>query len=293
MIEKKVFIVGVDSQLGSALYTFLKKSHIDVFGSTRRIDIGNRHSYIDLNRPHTEWDVPKQLTDVVIFSSITSQEYCETNPEESNFVNVEQTSLLLDRVGKMGSKIIFPSSNLVLPCVTPNQKSDLLKKPMSQYALQKAKIEDFLSESNYKYQIVRLSKVLNSKLGIIAEWQKSFTIGKEITPFHDLMISPISIQYCTKVLFKLLFSENRGIYQLTGESEFSYAELSKEIAKRLDIYGDIKIKPQSVNHLEFNNIIKPMHPSLDGSRVEKEFKVAPQTMSELIDDLLSEITMQK
>lgn len=284
-MKKIIFIVGVESQLGSALFSYLKEKNITVYASTRRKSSAKNNSFIDLNSPSKEWEIPDQITDAVFFSSLTNQKYCETNPDESDFINVEQTRLLISQFGNLNCNIIFPSSNLVLPCVTPNQNANLLKNPMSQYALQKAKIEDFLIESNYKYKIVRLPKVLNSNAGIIAEWRESFSIGAEVFPFHDLMISPISIQYCTKVLFNLLFSKEIGIYQLTGSKEISYEDLLREISKKLGKLNTIKITPRSVRNPKYIDVIRPIHPSLDGSRIEKEFQLPPQTVSELIDDL--------
>ena len=71
-MKKIIFIVGVESQLGSALFSYLKEKNITVYASTRRKSSAKNNSFIDLNSPSKEWEIPDQITDAVFFSSLTN-----------------------------------------------------------------------------------------------------------------------------------------------------------------------------------------------------------------------------
>lgn len=274
-----VLIIGIDSFLGKALAENLTVQGHKVTGTSRRRDADNC-LYFDLEQPCKNWPKWDENLDVAfIAAGITKQDICENDPEFAYFINVEQMIRLISKLRDNGISIIFPSTNIVLPCTTPNQPITQPVAPIGIYADHKAKVEKYLSDKP-DTTIARLPKILDGSFGLVKEWKNKLMEGDSISAINNLYISPVSTSYAVHFLSVLIAKKPGGIWHLSGAGEYNYADLAKALSE-LAGKGREMVKTYHADNL---NAATPRHPSLDCSLTEKQFGIKPQPFIDVVEN---------
>ena len=98
--QENVLIIGVDSQIGSALKNHLTLKKITVFGTTRKKERANLNTYyFDLEKPNFEIFTNK-FTSVVVCAATTNIAECEKEPQKHKAINVTNTIKTIEKITK-------------------------------------------------------------------------------------------------------------------------------------------------------------------------------------------------
>lgn len=279
-------IIGQTSFIGQKLFNSLAKQDHQVYGTTRSTKLKTTNILeFDLAWKEQDWPAfPEQIDSVFFSSAMTSQKVVEENQQQARFINVEQTIKVINFFLERGSHIVFPSTNLVLPNDTPEQKIDTPYNPLSLYASFKAEIEKELLKAPTQATICRLPKILGPSTPIIQNWVRKLKDRETIQALTDLIVAPVSITYTINTLSRIMEQQPGGIIQLSGH-EISYFNIARMIAEELDIQEHL-VQPQTSQEISLSLASSPKHPGMDTTRTEQILGIPRQSLAELIADII-------
>lgn len=230
----KILIVGADGGIGKGLESHLKQENAEVWSTTKRRDcVGGRRLFLNLSNLESIDEIPTDYSCILLLAAVTSQDECIKSPEKSSLVNVTGTLRIAKRFLASGAHVIFPSTTLVF---SGNYKfpgiNDVLE-PVGPYAAQKASVEKELRSLSPKNTcIVRLSKILQRRNAMFDSWMLDLSKGKTISPFHDLVFSPVTDQFVHNVFSNLLFKRRVGVFHVSAKDDVSYYDAARFLAKK-------------------------------------------------------------
>ena len=205
----------------------------------------------------------------------TDQKECENNFEKTHQINVTSTLKLIKKLSKENCSVVFPSTSLVFNGKIPYPSTQDQLDPVGNYANFKREVEEKLVENNLeKITILRISKVVDHNFPLFLEWQKKLLNNEEIQPFNDLIFSPISISFLTRVMDQIIKKNISGIFNISAQSDISYADASRYLSKKLGLSLD-KIKPVSAKEI-FNDIYLPKFAAMNTSSLDPLGLRAPE-----------------
>jgi dTDP-4-dehydrorhamnose reductase len=231
-------IVGGDSEIGAAAYRAMKAQGLSVAATTRRGDrIAPDRPFLDLAAPRDSWAPPPGTQAVCLCAAIARLTACADDPEGSAHINVVQTLALAEKLLARGIAVLFLSTNQVFDGRTPHERAEAPHAPVSEYGRQKARAEAALlrqKESGAPVAILRLAKVVSDTMPLIGGWIKDLTAAKPIRVFNDLALAPTPTDLVCTAITALLQDRARGIFQLTGPRDVTYADIGRFLAAYLD-----------------------------------------------------------
>ena len=163
----------------------------------------------------------KDYTFAYICTGITKTKECEERPLEAYGVNVENTIDLCERFPKG----VWISSERVFDGSKPFRDKRDSRSPTTEYGRQKVIAENFLLGEGYG--VIRFSKVIGWDVPLFEGWINDIRQGKEIHPFSNMSMAPVSLEYACEVLRKI--RGMRGLYQLSGDEDIPYDRIAKHI----------------------------------------------------------------
>lgn len=265
---KRALIIGIDSSIGSALQTELLNSGCEVFGTTRRTSgLSQNVSYLDLSNLF-EFRFEPSVDTVFLCASITKVATCRSAPELCQTINVDAQVQLTEYFLAKGAHVIFLSTNAVFNGEKPAYGISDQTCPITTYGESKATAEKKLLSLSNDLCIVRLTKVLTPDYPLICHWINELKHGRVIEPFHDLYISPISINIVTLCLREVMEKKLRGLIHLSGNSVVSYQCVATYLADMLGVsHSLIQSKSALLTGLD-----APPYASLDMNEMKALFK---------------------
>jgi cupin fold WbuC family metalloprotein len=267
-------IVGADGLIGGAIKEKLQLIGADFFETTRRADTTEgKRLYLDLVNPILNWEIPKGVQISFICAGVVKIVDCEEAPEDTYIINVENTLSLVRRLLDAGSTVVYFSSALVsdIQGAIDSPEEEIQS---NEYSRQKAEVERTLLEWNDDIIILRMTKVLSPNMSLIKEWIKCLKNGTVIHPISNLTMAPITINYLLNALLKIVDSSSRGIFNLTGDRDISYADTAAFIAKKLGVDEEL-VQPVTAKEVGFGKLLIPNSTILDNKRTQKEFSIEP------------------
>ena len=261
-------IVGGDSEIGGAAYRAMKAHGKAVAATTRRSGrIAPDRPFLDLAAPLDDWAPPPGTQAMCLCAAIARLAACADDPEGSAHINVVQTLALAEMCLARGITVLFLSTNQVFDGRTPHERAEAPHSPVSEYGRQKARAEAALLrqiESGAPVAILRLAKVVSDTMPLIGGWIKDLTAAKPIRVFDDLKLAPTPTNQVCTAIAALLQNRARGIFQLTGPRDVSYADIGGFLAAYLD--ADPKLVNQtSARAAGLPEGATPLHTTLDSS----------------------------
>jgi dTDP-4-dehydrorhamnose reductase len=267
-------IVGGDSEIGAAACRAMKAQGSSVVATTRRRDrVAPDWPFLDLAAPIDDWAPPPGTQAVCLCAAIARLTACADDPEGSAHINVVQTLALAETCLARGIAVLFLSTNQVFDGRTPHERAEAAHSPVSEYGRQKARAEAVLlrqMESGAPVAILRLAKVVSDTMPLIGGWIKDLTAAKPIRVFNDLKLAPTPTDLVCTAIAALLQDRARGIFQLTGPRDVSYADIGGFLAAYLD--ADQKLVTQtSARAAGLPEGATPLHTTLDSSRMRVHY----------------------
>lgn len=265
-MKKKILLIGANSKINA---NFEKKfnNKYDIYLTTKFPKKRN-HFRLDLNdkitlSKHIKFDA------AIMCASLTNQQYCHENYSEAFKINVTAQTNLIDFLGKDGCKIIFPSTNLVFSESDLHRTETTKKNPQNTYGFFKSIVEEYLINSNYNYNIIRLSKVILKDDNLFLNWLKLLKEEKQIFAFSNHYISPISMDYSIDKFDQTIQYEiKEKIIHLSAFDIISYYDSIKYLSKKFDY------KSEFIQPVLASKEIKLKNPRLDCTVLEtNSFKI--------------------
>lgn len=261
-------IVGGDSDIGAATYRAMKVQGHAVAATTRRRDqVAPDRPFLDLAAPIDDWAPPPGTRAVCICAAVARLAACADDPQGSAHINVGQTLALAKALLARDVAVLFLSTNQVFDGRTPDVSADAPPSPVSEYGRQKACTEAALREAmanGAPAAILRLAKVVSDRMPLIDGWVRELTAGKPIRAFNDMTLAPTPTDLVCAAIGALLQDRARGIFQLTGPRDVSYADIGRFLARRLDADPQL-VSETSACTAGLPEGATPKHTTLDSS----------------------------
>jgi dTDP-4-dehydrorhamnose reductase len=261
-------IVGGDSEIGGAAYRAMKAQGLSVAATTRRRDrVAPDRPFLDLAAPLDGWAPPPGTQAVCLCAAIARLVACADDPEGSAHINIVQTLALAEKCLARDIAVLFLSTNQVFDGRTPHERAEAPHSPVSEYGRQKARAEAALLlqlNNGAPVAILRLAKVVSDTMPLIGGWIKDLAAAKPIRVFNDLALAPTPTDLVCTAIAALLQDRARGIFQLTGPRDVTYADIGGFLAAYLD--ADQKLVNQtSARAAGLPEGATPLHTTLDSS----------------------------
>ncbi len=245
-----VLVVGGNSTIGGALISRLDQVGLSVVWTTRRWgELGDRSLYVDLDEDQSTWNLSEESFSSAVFcAAATSISACESHPDATRKINVDQTVKLADRLLANGTFVVFLSTDMVFDGSQPLARTHQDPNPVTQYGLQKADVERKLLSRSDQVAVVRLGKVVGPQTSVFSEWITDLTSGVVIHPFSDATMAPISLGCVVGLLVDIATNRRGGIFHATGPTDVTYADAAYWIAHRMGV-EDRLVVPIPGDHL--------------------------------------------
>ena len=127
---------------------------------------------------------------------------------------------------RQGTRVIFPSTNLVLAGMHASQAADDVYLPRTAYALEKAEVEQRLLKLP-RMCVVRFTKVFGRGAPLLREWCKALQEGKVIRPFSDMPMAPVRLDFAVEALAAITAARPEGIVQVSAKQDITYADAGR------------------------------------------------------------------
>lgn len=241
---KKVWIVGANGQLGTAINELLDRREIEVLNTDiDEIDVTDIESviqYVDMNRP-----------DVIInCAGSTCISECELEPEKAykvNAVGARNVSIASKRVD---AKLIHISTDDVFSGEKnePYNEFDAAN-PISVYGKSKLAGEGFVKEFAERYFIIRSTWIYGKGSNFIKDVLACAKTKKSIRVTKEAIGCPTSAIELAKFVIYLMESYEYGLYHAVCEGQCSRYELASEIVKLAGLDVQLEAVPIAEDEL--------------------------------------------
>ena len=283
-------IVGGDSEIGAAAYRAMQAQGKSVAATTRRRDrVAPDRLFLDLAAPLDDWSPPPGTQAVCLCAAIARLAVCAGDPEGSARINVVQTLALAEKFLAHGISVVFLSTNQVFDGHTPHERAEAPHSPVSEYGRQKARAEAALlrqMDNGAPVAILRLAKVVSDTMPLIGGWIKDLTAAKPIRVFNDLALAPTPTDLVCTAIAALLQDRARGIFQLTGPRDVTYADIGGFLAAYLG--ADQKLVNQtSAREAGLPEGATPLHTTLDSSLLRAHYVLEVPDVWDVVDRLVA------
>lgn len=288
----KVFVTGVNGQLGHDVVNELSKRGHEAIGS----DISDVYSGVQDNSPVTktkyiklditdEENVDKLLNElkpeaIVHCAAWTAVDLAEeeaNKPKVFN-INVNGTKYIAKAAKKIDAKMLYLSTDYVFNGLgkTPWKPDDMEFEPLNYYGETKLLGEKAITSTLDKYFIVRIAWVfgLNGKNFI----KTMINVGKthdEVRVVSDQIGTPTYTFDLARLLVDMIETDKYGFYHATNEGGYiSWYDFTKEIYKQ---YGlSTKVIPVTTAEYGLSKAKRPFNSRLDKTKlVEMGFELLP------------------
>jgi len=228
--DSKILIIGIDSQLGTALAEFLVGKNVNAYGTTKsNKGTDEKTYYFDFLRSDNSLPLT-YFNFVVICAAITNIEECEKNKTNSRLINVTKTIELIDRCLTSGCFVIYPSSNAVFDGTKAFNHHDDEPMPISMYGKFKLEVEDYIaSKSRGNTAVIRFTKIISKRSPFLRTWLENAEKGFEINVYRDKLLSPVSIEDAVAAIYMMLEKRCPGLFQLGGTDEVTYFDYARAL----------------------------------------------------------------
>jgi dTDP-4-dehydrorhamnose reductase len=226
--------------------------------------------------------LPSGVTHAFVLHGTIDTEACARDPVGTAEVNVESVWRLLVGLLDAGIVPVYVSTDYVFDGTRGMWQETDQATPSTQYGKQKLEVENRLLADPRPAQVVRLSRVVGTELGIhsvLGPWVEEIRAGKTMRCAIDQVFSPAGVDDIAGALLKLAASGATGLYHLGGPKPFSRIELLRLLSDHVRAVAptiSANIVPCSLHDLPFSEK-RPLDTSIAIDKVQKviDWQFAP------------------
>jgi len=289
----KILITGSNGLLGQKIVKQCLSKKIDFIATSQG---ENRHSAcpsnyyksLDITSLNDIEKVVKEVnpSHIINTAAITNVDFCETNKDLCQAVNVTAVSHLLAVATQFNCHLTHLSTDFVFDGENGPYKEEDKINPLSVYAHSKADSEAILQNSEHKaWSILRTIIVFgqgeNLSRSNIVLWAKSaLEKGDPLTIVDDQFRAPTWADDLAWACIQSAKLSAKGIYHISGPETFSIIELVKRVAKfyHLNFEQVTAIKSKTLNQ----TAKRPPKTGFDISKAKKNLGYSPKTFEEAL-----------
>ena len=265
-----LLLVGGDSEIGAATASHMRELGLPAVATTRRRErIAADRPFLDLALPLDGWEPPPGTRAACIFAAVARLQDCASDPAGSAHVNTAQALALTDRLHARDIPVLFLSTDKVFDGTRPLVPADAPPCPASEYGRQKARTEAALlrqAAAGAPIAILRLSKIVSPGMPLLRQWVVALASGAAVRAFSDLVMAPVPVRLAATAITNLLANPARGVFQLSGPSDVSYAEVGAYLARKIGAAPEL-VTPVSAYSAGMPPGATPRHTTLDSTAI--------------------------
>jgi len=291
-IDAAFLVVGGDSLVGGSVVNALRRRRHTVFETTRRIDtVGPFRVFLDFES-EAPFSAPEGVKYAFLIAAATNYDRCEKDPM-ARVINVELIPRTVASLLEQGVFVTYISTNSVFGGERPWPNEDDPHHPGIAYAKQKSESEAVVSRAAERLNatghlnIVRLTKILNAGVSPLPSWFAAWQRGKFVEPFADLTFAPMSVRFVGDALARIGEQRVPGHLHLSGVENVNYVDFARRLANRLGVDENL-IRPSTAVEKGIHIPFKPTYSGLGMQRTTQLCGVSPQTLDDLLDDLIAD-----
>jgi len=260
--SKRIFITGVNGQLGSTLDKYLS-SYFNVLNNQealKKIDISDKSELKYIFK-----DLSPDF--IINCAALTNVDFCEQNKSNSYEVNVNGIKNIISCTTN-DTKIIHISADYVFSGNRNIYNESDIPNPLSYYGKNKLESENILRSSNRNYLIIRPSVIFGNNGNNFYVWVRdSLKNNKDISVVTDQISNPTWSWSLSEAIYKCILSNISGLFHYGGEEIISRYDFAVKIAKVHGFNTDriIPIKTSDLNQ----QAKRPLYSALDNSKIKK------------------------
>jgi dTDP-4-dehydrorhamnose reductase len=283
----RLLIVGGDSLVGGVLAGHFADHGWTVSTTTRRRGpAAAGHLHLDLADPNPDALANLPAADAaVLVAAVSRIGDCETAPEASWNVNVVGTLRVAEALAERGSHLILLSSDKVFDGSRPRRRRQDTVCPACEYGRQKAAAETGVLGLGDRGAVLRLSKVLEPSLDLLAGWRAELAAGRPIAPFHDLYLAPVTATLVARLVRRIAADRAAGIFQCTGREDRSYVDLARRLADDLGADPSL-VAPTSCHQAGLPEAARPCHTTLEMTEEQARWGLTPPPFDAVVDEII-------
>lgn len=290
-------VVGGDSLVGGGLLRALERRDHKVLASTRRRDT------LDVKRVHLDFEsdepfrAPPGIDYAYIVAAATNYERCEKDPLAYR-INVELIPRLVASLLEQGVFVTFISTNSVFGGERPWPGEDDPHAPGIAYAKQKDEAEQVIRadvrrlNAEDRFNIVRLTKILDQNTPPLPNWFAAWGRGEAIQPFADLIFAPMSVRFVGEALATIGEKRQPGNLHLSGAENVSYVDLAIKLATAAGVDASL-IEPTISEKKGIHIPFKPRYSGIGMQKTSALTGLQPQSIDDVVLDLVHGRRMAK
>ncbi|MDH5677020.1 MAG: sugar nucleotide-binding protein [Nitrospinota bacterium] len=290
--RESYLVVGGDSLVGGGLIKVLSRRGERFYSTTRRKEtVTEERVYLDFE-DEDSYKVPADVGYAFIVAAATNYERCEKDPVAYT-TNVELTPRLIEWLLKQGIFVTFISTNSVFGGERPWPHEESEHAPGIAYAIQKDEAEKGVKKvvkklgAEESLNIVRLTKILDKNTPPTPQWLAAWKRGEKVTPFSDLIFSPMSVRFVGEALATIGRKRVSGDLHLSGADNVSYVDFATALAKKLGVDESL-LSPTTSTAVGVNIAFKPTYSGLGMERTTALTGIEPQKLADVITDLVEQ-----
>ena len=282
MITKDgILLLGGDGMLGKILRENWKGGSLAY--TTRREKNDPLALYCDLENSKFESDLPKAGI-FILAAGITSFQGCEKTPDKAWIVNVEAVARIAKFCSRHGIRLIFLSSSSIFDGMGQDPEEAAPPSPMTLYGKMKKEAENLVQTSKCSFQIVRLTKIMDSSSGFIRDCSKRLDHGLKIVASPQMPVAPLRGKWVQEAIQKCLNVRENSILHLSPTDETSYYKLAGEIVVKKNL-PQCNLLVQSESELKKNCLWRPRHAKLGTKRSSRMLNLEMPSWIEVLKEV--------
>lgn len=294
-MNESVLVTGSSGLLGSNLTTQLRKKGYRVVTTYRSLqEKTDLSEFVDLTVPYTiEEAIAKTTPDVIIHAAaLTNLDYCELHADEAVKANSEATKSIADLGAKLGSFVVYVSTDYVFDGKQGNYAEEDSPNPVNVYGESKLQGERHLQDAGGAHAIVRPSVIYGSKPSSGKENFALWLIGKlmheeKVSILTDQFVSPTLATSLAEMMVELVERRLHGTFHLSGAERVDRYSFSKRLAAAFGL-DDSLLVPARLSAMKWV-AKRPADSSLDVSKAAGALSCKPIGLDEAFQRLKLEL----
>src|SRR5262249_11362931 len=121
---------------------------------------------------------------------------------------------------------------------------------------------------------------------LIDGWINALVAGKTINAFHDMPVAPTPIGLVTIAIGGLMQDQVRGVFQLTGPRDATYAEIGHFLARRLRVDPEL-VRELSARDTGLPEGSTPRHTTLESSPLRGRYDLQVPDVWAIVEQMVT------
>ena len=225
--------------------------------------------------------------EIIIHSAaLTDVDRCERERELAYKINVEGTRMVSEASKRVGSFLIYISTDYVFDGSRGMYKEDDSPNPLSYYGRTKLQGEEFCDGCIARSCVIYGSRPASGKVNFALWIINSLKANQPIHVVTDQFITPTLNSNLAARVLEAGERQLDGTYHLAGASRMSRYDFARTVARMLDLDLSL-ILPCRMEDMNWE-AKRPRDSSLDTSKAAKLLKEKPLSMEQAIQKLKKE-----